>query len=108
VLDLCGTTMFVDSSGDSVPIMFLQQLELLDKQSRWNWGGAVLACLYRGLCHACLVSLLQLMLFTFFLFDNNKYTSTISERQPAVQWATPSTAAMVLVAPTSLPTRNSI
>ena len=56
VLDLCGSVMFVDSSGDAVPIMFLSLLTEIEKPSNWNWGGAVIAHLYRSLCHACLVS----------------------------------------------------
>ena len=57
MLDLCGAVMFEDSSGDAVPIMFLSLLRDLERESRYNWGGAVLAHLYRGMCHACLVSL---------------------------------------------------
>ena len=57
MLDMCGAVMFEDATGDSVPIMFLSLLRDLERESRYNWGGAVLAHLYRGLCHACLVSL---------------------------------------------------
>ncbi|KAF3320111.1 Serine/threonine-protein [Carex littledalei] len=56
VMDLCGSVMFVDSSGDAVPIMFLSLLRDIQRPSKWNWGGAVLAHLYRGLCHACLAT----------------------------------------------------
>lgn len=65
VMDLCGSVMFVDSSGDAVPIMFLSLLRDIQRPSKWNWGGAVLAHLYRGLCHACLVSLYKY--FNFFI-----------------------------------------
>ena len=45
VLDLFGCMFFADSSGDSVPAMYLQFLQNLDSDIQYNWGGAVLASL---------------------------------------------------------------
>ena len=50
ILDLFGSLLFTDSSGDSVPAMYLQFLRDLDAPVQYNWGGAVLALLYRNLC----------------------------------------------------------
>ncbi|XP_078165268.1 serine/threonine-protein phosphatase 7 long form homolog [Carex rostrata] len=52
VLDLFGSMFFADSSGDSVPAMYLQFLQDLDSPKQYNWDGAVLAYLYRSLCVA--------------------------------------------------------
>ena len=52
ILDLFGSLLFTDSSGDSVPVMYLQFLRDLDAPVQYNWGGAVLALLYRNLCRA--------------------------------------------------------
>jgi hypothetical protein len=52
VLDLFGSMFFADTSGDSVPAMYLQFLQNLDVPDQYNWGGAVLAYLYRSLCAA--------------------------------------------------------
>ena len=52
VLDLFGSMFFADSSGDSVPAMYLQFLENLDSPEQYSWGGAVLSYLYRSLCVA--------------------------------------------------------
>ncbi|XP_078158210.1 serine/threonine-protein phosphatase 7 long form homolog [Carex rostrata] len=53
VMDLFGSVMFADSSGDSIPIMYLELLRDLGTSRRYNWGGAVLAHLYSNLCRAC-------------------------------------------------------
>lgn len=50
ILDLFGSLLFTDSSGDSVPVMYLQFLRNLNTPGQYNWGGAVLALLYRNLC----------------------------------------------------------
>jgi len=52
ILDLFGSFLFTDSSGDSVPVMYLQFLRDLNAPGQFNWGGAVLAFLYRNLCWA--------------------------------------------------------
>lgn len=52
ILDLFGSMLFPDSSGDSVPAMYLQFIRDLDAPGHYNWGGAVLAVLYRTLCWA--------------------------------------------------------
>ena len=64
-MDLFGSVMFPDSSGDAVQMMYLPLLEDLESQSMYNWGGVVLAHLYHSLCHACTVSL-YCPIFTIF------------------------------------------
>lgn len=49
VLDILGSIVFTDSSGDGVPIMYLQFMEILERPTEYNWGAAVLAMLYRQL-----------------------------------------------------------
>ena len=44
--------MFADSSGDGIPLWYLGMIENLDEPRKYNWGGAVLAYLYRNLCLA--------------------------------------------------------
>ncbi|XP_078180478.1 serine/threonine-protein phosphatase 7 long form homolog isoform X1 [Carex rostrata] len=50
-MDLFGSIMFSDSNSSSVSLMYLQFVEDLSPQgvNYYNWGGAVLACLYREL-----------------------------------------------------------
>ena len=45
-MDLLGSVMFPDSSGDQMPMMYLPLLMDLEQPSSYNWGGAVLAYLY--------------------------------------------------------------
>ena len=54
VLDMFGSILFPDPSGDSVPIMYLRFLQDLNTPRVINWGAAVLACLYRNLSTACI------------------------------------------------------
>jgi len=54
-MDLFGSVMFPDSSADGVPLMYLQFITDLKTPREYNWGGAVLAHLYRELSRACLV-----------------------------------------------------
>ena len=54
ILDLFGSILFPDTSGDSVPIMYLRFLQDLNNPRLINWGAAVLAYLYRALSNACL------------------------------------------------------
>lgn len=49
VLEILGSIIFTDSSGDSVPAMYLQFMDNLATRTEYNWGGAVLAMLYRQL-----------------------------------------------------------
>lgn len=51
IMDLFGSVMFPDKSGDQVPVMYLQFLTRMD--TKYNWGQAVLAYLYRQLTIAC-------------------------------------------------------
>ena len=53
-MDLFGSIMFPDKTGDVVPAMYLQFLYNLDKPQKYDWGSAVLAVLYRQLSEACL------------------------------------------------------
>jgi len=53
ILDMFATWMFPDSSGDTVPVVYLHFLRDLHSPAPVNWGSAVLALLYRGLCNAC-------------------------------------------------------
>ena len=47
VMDMLGSVMFPDKSDDQVAVMYLQFLG--DMDTRYNWGQAVLAFLYRQL-----------------------------------------------------------
>lgn len=42
----------MDSGGDGIPMWYLNLVDNLDEPNRYNWGGAVLAHLYRQLCAA--------------------------------------------------------
>jgi len=53
ILDLFGSMVFPDSSGTGVPVMYLRFLQVLDKPIVYNWGAAVLSCLYRNLSISC-------------------------------------------------------
>ena len=50
IMDLLGSVLFPDKSDDQVPVMYLQFLG--DLNTRYNWGQAVLAFLYRQLSMA--------------------------------------------------------
>lgn len=56
LLDLFGTALFPDTSGDSVPAMYLQFFQNWHEPDppKYNWGAAVLACLYRHLSLAAM------------------------------------------------------
>jgi hypothetical protein len=55
-LDLFGSVMFPNNSADSVPAAYLTFLDdLLNvPEEGYNWGQAVLSCLYFNLCRSCL------------------------------------------------------
>lgn len=55
-LDLIGSILLPDSTGDSIPAMYIQFLEDLNNPPCYNWGAAVLAHLYRSLCRASFAS----------------------------------------------------
>lgn len=55
-MDLFGSIMFPDKTGDSVAAMYLQFIRRLDRPANLNWGNAVLAYLYRQLSEGCLKS----------------------------------------------------
>lgn len=52
ILRLIGGFLMPDKSQNLVKLMFLQFFEDLDRCGTYNWGGAVLATLYRMLCRA--------------------------------------------------------
>jgi hypothetical protein len=75
ILDFFGSVLFPTSSGDDVPAMYIQFFTNLDNPVRYNWGGAVLAHLYKALSvsaeaksksFAGCVDLLQLWAWTRF------------------------------------------
>jgi Plant mobile domain len=53
VLDMFAFMIFSDTSGDSVPAMYLKFLQNLTNPLVYNWGAAVLSCLYRNLFISC-------------------------------------------------------
>ncbi|KAJ3707687.1 hypothetical protein LUZ61_011392 [Rhynchospora tenuis] len=54
-MELFGTLMFPDILQDSVPAFLLDLVAgNLNEDKYWNWGGAVLACLYHSLDRAAL------------------------------------------------------
>ncbi|KAL0431293.1 UNVERIFIED_CONTAM: Serine/threonine-protein phosphatase 7 long form [Sesamum radiatum] len=54
VMLLLGGLMCPDSSGNMVPLLYLSKLEEINAARNYSWGSAVLAFLYRELCHASL------------------------------------------------------
>ncbi|KAJ3706132.1 hypothetical protein LUZ61_009837 [Rhynchospora tenuis] len=55
-LDMFGTLMFPDASHNCVPAYYLDLMEGdLNEERNINWGGAVLACLYRALDRAAML-----------------------------------------------------
>ncbi|KAL0404939.1 UNVERIFIED_CONTAM: Serine/threonine-protein phosphatase 7 long form [Sesamum radiatum] len=53
-LPVTGGLMCPDSSGNMVPLLYLSKLEEINTARNYSWGSAVLAFLYRELCHASL------------------------------------------------------
>ncbi|GAV72611.1 LOW QUALITY PROTEIN: PMD domain-containing protein, partial [Cephalotus follicularis] len=53
ILCLLGSILFPDSSGDTVPLMFLHMLIDLYDVDTYSWGSRTLAWLYRSLCRDC-------------------------------------------------------
>ncbi|KAF1897735.1 hypothetical protein Lal_00032493 [Lupinus albus] len=56
ILRMIGGFLMLDTSGSRVHLMYLLLLEDLSETYQYIWGSAVLACLYRGLCHAAVIS----------------------------------------------------
>jgi len=50
-LTLIGNLLMLDTSASRVHLMYLPLLVDLNNVSNYNWGAAVLACLYRALDH---------------------------------------------------------
>ncbi|KAJ3686230.1 hypothetical protein LUZ61_015394 [Rhynchospora tenuis] len=55
MMDLFGSVMFPDHSG-YLPTMYIQFVMDVKKPNKYSWASAVLAHLYRQLCHACVTS----------------------------------------------------
>ncbi|GAV82281.1 LOW QUALITY PROTEIN: PMD domain-containing protein, partial [Cephalotus follicularis] len=75
ILCLLGSILFPDSSGDTMPLMFLPMLTDLYDVDTYIWGSGTLAWLYRSLCKACHRGVSQigdnLLLLQYPLFDDN-------------------------------------
>ncbi|XP_019427220.1 PREDICTED: serine/threonine-protein phosphatase 7 long form homolog [Lupinus angustifolius] len=56
ILRMIGGFLVSDTSGSRVHLMYLPLLEDLSQTYQYSWGSDVLACLYRGLCCAALIS----------------------------------------------------
>ncbi|KAF1874095.1 hypothetical protein Lal_00041539 [Lupinus albus] len=56
ILRMIGGFLMPDTSGSRVHLMYLLLLEDLSETYQYSWVSAVLACLYRGLCRAALIS----------------------------------------------------
>ncbi|KAF1862077.1 hypothetical protein Lal_00026594, partial [Lupinus albus] len=56
ILRMIGGFLMPDILGSRVHLMYLLLLEDLTDTFKYSWGFAVLACLYRGLCRAALIS----------------------------------------------------
>ncbi|KAL9664442.1 hypothetical protein QQ045_019842 [Rhodiola kirilowii] len=52
LLYLLGSTIFSTTTGNKVPVMYLQLFEDFDKAGKYAWGAAALAFLYRALGNA--------------------------------------------------------
>ncbi|KAL0373558.1 UNVERIFIED_CONTAM: hypothetical protein Sradi_3271500 [Sesamum radiatum] len=72
---LLGGLMCPDSSGNLVPLLYLSKLEEINATRNYSWGSAVLAFLYRELCHvslkgkAAIGGALQLLQFIWQPYD---------------------------------------
>ncbi|XP_019434985.1 PREDICTED: serine/threonine-protein phosphatase 7 long form homolog [Lupinus angustifolius] len=56
ILRMIGGFLMLDTSGNRVHLMYLPLLEDLTETFQYSWSSAVLACLYRGLCRATIIS----------------------------------------------------
>lgn len=56
LLYLVGSTIFSTTTGNKVPVMYLQLFENFDLAGRYAWGAAALSFLYRALGNASLKS----------------------------------------------------
>ncbi|XP_057966151.1 uncharacterized protein LOC131156465 isoform X2 [Malania oleifera] len=54
LLYLVGSTIFCTTSGNTVPVMYLQLFEKIDEIKSYAWGAAALSFLYRALGNASL------------------------------------------------------
>ncbi|KAF1897528.1 hypothetical protein Lal_00036970 [Lupinus albus] len=56
IMRMIGGFLMSDTSGSRVHLMYLLLLEDLSETYQYSWGSVVLACLYRCLCRAALIS----------------------------------------------------
>ncbi|XP_019430582.1 PREDICTED: serine/threonine-protein phosphatase 7 long form homolog [Lupinus angustifolius] len=56
ILRMIGGFLMLDTAGSRVHVMYLPLLEDLSQSFQYSWGSSVLACLYRGICRATLIS----------------------------------------------------
>ncbi|XP_019460004.1 PREDICTED: serine/threonine-protein phosphatase 7 long form homolog [Lupinus angustifolius] len=56
ILRMIGGFLMSDTSGNQVHLIYLPLLEDLTKTFQYSLGSTVLACLYRGLCRAAIIS----------------------------------------------------
>ena len=66
ILIMLANFVFLDTTGDSIPCVYLPMLQDLSRTSSYAWGAMLLARLYRNLCRGC-------------KWDSKKY---IEEREP--------------------------
>jgi hypothetical protein len=52
ILEMLGGSVFADTSGDMVHLLWLMFLDDFDTAGEYSWGSAALAWLYRQLCNA--------------------------------------------------------
>uniref|UniRef100_A0A2N9F283 Aminotransferase-like plant mobile domain-containing protein n=1 Tax=Fagus sylvatica TaxID=28930 RepID=A0A2N9F283_FAGSY len=52
ILEMLGGSVFADTSGDLVHLLWLMFLDDFDTAGEYSWGSAALAWLYRQLCNA--------------------------------------------------------
>lgn len=99
-MDLFGSIMFPDSSGDTVPLMYLELVRDLEPDKKYNWGGAVLAHLYFNLYQSCQVSKFFLSYFKFLNIYVMANILQITEETEGYVRASNSTAALGMVTAT--------
>ncbi|XP_050246951.1 protein MAINTENANCE OF MERISTEMS-like isoform X2 [Quercus robur] len=52
ILELLGSTLFMDKSGERISVRYLQYFDPISNGKKYSWGSAALSWLYRHLCKA--------------------------------------------------------
>ena len=60
ILIMLANFVFLDTTGDSIPCVYLPMLQDLSRTSSYAWGAALLARLYRNLCRGCKPNTMQI------------------------------------------------